>query len=101
MASSNQEFIDPAVKGTLEILRSIKAHAPSVKRVVVTSSMAAVVDFAANPTAAPQKVYTEADWNPVTMEGALAGTLNTGYQASKKFAEKSGKSRYEKIQPQE
>lgn len=87
--SSNKEFLDPALKGTLEILKSIKAHAPTVKRVVLTSSCAAVVDFAANPTAAPQKVYTEEDWNPVTYEQALSGTPNTGYQASKKFAEKA------------
>lgn len=90
--SSNIEFLDPAIKGTVEILKSIKAHAPSVKRVVITSSCAAVVDFAAPSTSSPQKVYTEADWNPVTWEGALTGIPNTGYQASKKFAEKAGQS---------
>ncbi|XP_028758805.1 tetraketide alpha-pyrone reductase 1-like [Neltuma alba] len=36
------ELIDPAVKGTLNILKSC-AKSPSVKRVVLTSSMAAVV----------------------------------------------------------
>jgi hypothetical protein len=41
------------------------------------------------PTA-PKKVYTEEDWNPVTYEQALSGTQNTGYQASKKFAERAG-----------
>ena len=35
------ELIDPAVKGTLNILRSC-AKVPSIRRVVVTSSMASV-----------------------------------------------------------
>ena len=87
--SSNREFLDPAIKGTLEVLKSVKKNAPSVKRVVITSSCAAVVDFSAPPTV-PRKVYTEEDWNPTTWEAALSGTPNTGYQASKKFAELSG-----------
>ena len=97
--SSNLEFLDPAVKGTSEILKSIKAHAPTVKRVVITSSCAAVVDFAANPTASPQKIYTSEDWNPVTWDGALTGTPNTGYQASKKFAEEAAWDFIEKEKP--
>ena len=88
--SNNREFIDPAIKGTVEILKSIKEYAPGVKRVVLTSSAAAVVDFASDAFTSPQKVYTESDWNPVTLEQALAGKPNTGYQASKKFAEESG-----------
>lgn len=47
------------------------------------------MNFAGNPVASPQKVYTEEDWNPVTWEGALVGTPNTAYQASKKFAEET------------
>jgi nucleoside-diphosphate-sugar epimerase len=88
--ASNKEFLDPAINGTTEILKSVKAHAPSVKRVVITSSCAAVVDFAAPPVTTPPKVYTEDDWNPTTYENALSGTPNAGYQASKKFAEKAG-----------
>lgn len=85
------EFLDPAIKGTLEILKAVKDGASSVKRVVVTSSCAAVIDFDAPAVREPRKVYTEEDWNPRTWEEALSGTPNAAYQASKKFAEKAGK----------
>jgi nucleoside-diphosphate-sugar epimerase len=88
--SDNREFLDPAIKGTVEILKSVKAHAPTVKRVVITSSCAAVIDFSAPAVTTPKKAYTEEDWNPTTWDGALTGTTNNAYQASKKFAELSG-----------
>lgn len=74
--------------GTEEILKSIKAYAPSVNRVVLTSSCAAVLDFKAGDNG---KDYTEKDWNPTTWEFAISGEKNQAYQASKKFAEKAGK----------
>ena len=86
----NTEFLMPAVNGTKEILRSVKAHAPSVKRVVITSSCAAVLDFAgeaAKPDSAEPKTYTEADWNPKSWEDALVGNPSVAYQVSKKYAE--------------
>jgi nucleoside-diphosphate-sugar epimerase len=97
--SDNREFLDPAIKGTLEVLKSVKAHAPTVKRVVVTSSCAAVVNFSAGPTSSPRKIYTEEDWNPTTWDGALTGTPNNAYQASKKFAEKLAWDFMEKEKP--
>ncbi len=51
-----KELVEPAVKGTLNVLKAAAAT-PSVKRVVVTSSMAAVTD---EPDG---RVLTEADWN--------------------------------------
>lgn len=89
--SDNREFLDPAIKGTLEVLKSVKKNAPSVKRVVLTSSCAAIINFAGASVTHPQKVYTEDDWNPTTWESALTGTQNNAYQASKKFAELAGK----------
>ncbi|CAA2968751.1 tetraketide alpha-pyrone reductase 1-like [Olea europaea subsp. europaea] len=47
LCSFQEELIEPAVKGTLNVLRSCK-KVPSVKRVVLTSSMAAVM-FNSNP----------------------------------------------------
>jgi dihydroflavonol-4-reductase len=51
-----KELVEPAVKGTLQVLAAA-ARTPSVRRVVITSSMAAVTD---EPDG---RVLTEADWN--------------------------------------
>ncbi|KAE8372511.1 hypothetical protein BDV26DRAFT_297791 [Aspergillus bertholletiae] len=80
-----KDFLDPAVKGTRELLTAIKGHAPFVKRVVITSSFAAMV----NPNQHPS-VYDENVWNPMTWEEAQDSTHDYAqvYCASKKFAEK-------------
>jgi dihydroflavonol-4-reductase len=51
------ELVAPAVEGTLNVLAAAKAE-PSVKRVVLTSSMAAITDEPPK-----DRVLTEADWN--------------------------------------
>lgn len=71
-----KDFLDPAIKGTTGILKAIKAHAPSVKRVVITSSFASIV----NPKQHPQ-AYSEENWNPVTWEEALDSSAT--YRGSK------------------
>jgi nucleoside-diphosphate-sugar epimerase len=81
----NSEFINPAVKGTTELLKAVKRFAPSVKRVVITSSFAAVSDFTTSG-----KIWTGDDWSPITLEKALTGESSDGYRGSKKFAEKAG-----------
>jgi len=50
-----RDLVDPAVNGTLAVLRAC-AFYPSIKRVVLTSSMASVTD-------SPDKELTEAMWN--------------------------------------
>jgi nucleoside-diphosphate-sugar epimerase len=87
-ASDNLDFIKPAVLGTTEILKATQSFAPEVKRVIVTSSFAAC--FNPNIPEDAEKVYTSEDWNPMSMEEALAGDIPTAYLASKKFAEKAG-----------
>jgi len=67
-------------------LNAIKAYAPTVKKVVITSSIASIVD-SIKPND-PKQVYTEADWNPVSYETALKDVRN-GYRGSKVFAEKA------------
>ena len=71
-----KDFLDPAIKGTRGILKSIKAYAPTVKRVVITSSFASIVNADKHPP-----VYSEKDWNPVTWEEAM--DHSKVYRASK------------------
>ncbi|WP_372840225.1 SDR family oxidoreductase [Phaeovulum sp.] len=56
VADAQRDLVDPAVQGTLSMLRAAAAQ-PRVRRVVLTSSMAAVTD---EPDG---RVLTEADWN--------------------------------------
>ncbi|KAK0384877.1 hypothetical protein NLU13_7355 [Sarocladium strictum] len=80
-----KDLIDPAVQGTKEILRAVAAT-PSVKRIVITSSFASVI----NPFEGPRKgyTYTEEDWNPITTE-QIGDNKIFGYLASKKLAEQT------------
>lgn len=57
VADPQRDLVDPAVKGTRHVVRASAAN-PRVKRVVLTSSMAAVTD---EPEG--DHVLTEADWN--------------------------------------
>jgi len=81
-----KDLLDPAIKGTTGILRSIKAHAPTVKRVIITSSFAAMIDRSKGFR--PGYTYSEKDFNPITHEEALQDA-SWGYFGSKTFAEKS------------
>jgi nucleoside-diphosphate-sugar epimerase len=72
-----KDILDPAIIGTTGILRAIKKFGPNVKRVVVTSSFAAIVNQTAHP-----KVYDETSWNQLTKEEAVADRSQT-YRASK------------------
>jgi nucleoside-diphosphate-sugar epimerase len=87
-ASDPKDLIDPAVKGTTGVLESIVKHAPHVKRVVVTSSVAAVWYSLPEP-----KVFSEEDWNEASVrEVEQKGKSAPGgdiYRASKTLAEKA------------
>ncbi|TEA12393.1 Ketoreductase azaE [Colletotrichum sidae] len=100
--NSNLDFIEPAVSGTTEILHGIlRKAASSVKRVVVTSSMAAVIDpGSAPPISSPPKIYTEKDWFNISRHEAET-TQNPvlPYVASKTFAEKAAWEFLEEKQP--
>ena len=70
------DFLDPAIKGTIGILQSIKKYAPGVKRVVLTSSSAAILHLDNHPP-----IYDESVWAPMTWEAATRP--ENAYKASK------------------
>jgi dihydroflavonol-4-reductase len=77
VADPQRDLIDPAVQGTLNVLRAC-ARASGIGRVVLTSSMAAVTD---EPDST--HVLTEADWN-------TRSTLDRNpYYLSKTLAERA------------
>ena len=71
-----KDFHEPAVLGTQGILRAVAKHAPTVRRVVVTSSFAAMVNREKHAD-----VYDESCWGPMTDEQALEPA--NAYRASK------------------
>jgi len=79
-----KQLVDPAVNGTLNVLKSCKNV--GVKRVVLTSSLAAIVPpgISTPPgTISPNHVWSEKDWNTYS-------TLETvPYWLSKYLAEKA------------
>ena len=95
--NNERDLLDPAIKGTTGILASIKAHNPGVRRVVITSSFAAMLDLEKGNW--PDHTYKEADWNPVTYETAKSADGGTAYCASKTFAEQAAYDFVEKEKP--
>ncbi len=85
--SKNTDLIDPPIRGTVELLKSARNFAPTVKRIVYTSSTAANINFFVPPVSSPKKIYTEEDWNPVTKQEALEMDSYTAYRGGKTFAE--------------
>ncbi|MEN0048307.1 MAG: NAD-dependent epimerase/dehydratase family protein [Bacteroidota bacterium] len=77
-----KELIEPAVKGTENILNTANAT-PSVKRVVVTSSCAAIYTDAIDTQNAPNGTLTEEIWN------TTASLEYQPYSYSKTLAEKA------------
>lgn len=83
----DKELFEPAVNGTVSILKAVQEHNPSVKRIVITSSFAAVLDFTAGLR--PGYTYTEADWNPMTIDEARKADPTAAYLVSKTLAERA------------
>ncbi|KAE8151419.1 pyridoxal phosphate-dependent transferase [Aspergillus avenaceus] len=83
--NNEKELIIPAVNGVKSILSASAKH--NVKRVVLTSSFASVIDIHKTPD--PGFTYTGAHWNPLTYEEAIDPSTDAvvAYRGSKKFAE--------------
>lgn len=78
---AQKELIEPAIAGTLSLLKSVAKCGESVARVVVTSSVAAVLD-------APDhgRVFTDADWNTTFRSGAYYESKAKAERAAWSFA---------------
>ncbi|ROT43479.1 ketoreductase [Sodiomyces alkalinus F11] len=80
------EVVNPAVIGTTGILKALHRSAPSVKRVVITSSFASILDETRLED--PSVVFSERTWNPVTIDD-IHRSKPTAYRASKTLAERA------------
>ncbi len=74
-------FVKPALEGTRNVLQAVNAS-ETVKRVVLTSSVAAIFGDAADFVAGGKRALTEADWNTTSSE------THQPYSYSKTIAEK-------------
>ncbi|KAJ7679158.1 NAD-P-binding protein [Mycena polygramma] len=84
---NEKDMLIPAKLGALTLLKAAKAE-PAVKRVIFTSSFAAIVDPHLDPR--PGHTYSEADWNPSAWEEAVnSRDPHFVYLASKAHAEKA------------
>ncbi|EXJ81899.1 dihydroflavonol-4-reductase [Capronia coronata CBS 617.96] len=83
-----KDLLQPAIQGTTNILEAIAKYNPNVKRVVITSSFASIIDMTKGTR--PGHTYTEEDWNNMTYQQAKeSGNGTVGYCASKALAEKA------------
>lgn len=76
------DMILPGIRGTTNVMNSIKKHAPNIKRFVYTSSFAAV----RFPGASNKHTVTEKTWNPIARDGAVDG--ESAYRVSKTWDRK-------------
>ncbi|GAK68428.1 dihydroflavonol-4-reductase [Moesziomyces antarcticus] len=91
---AKRDYLDPAKLGVLSLLEDA-SHTPSVRKVVLTASIASIMDVRRANT---DGSFTEKDWNPITYDYAIelgAGLANgktspmTIYAASKALAERA------------
>lgn len=110
-----RDLLEPAVKGAQGILEATKRYGHDVKRIVSTSSFAAIVDIPKGYR--PGYTYTEEvglrmilnasvtllteeqDWNPMSKEEAATVDNTTAYCCSKALAEHAIWDFLEKEQP--
>ncbi|GHJ85946.1 hypothetical protein NliqN6_2348 [Naganishia liquefaciens] len=95
-AQTHDELLKPAIEGTVNVMRSALKNNPHLKRLVITSSVAAVVD--PNPRGeqhanGPPYTMDERDWNEyspkVVEEKGVDAPGSDKYRASKTLAERA------------
>ncbi|PVH16421.1 uncharacterized protein CXQ87_004712 [Candidozyma duobushaemuli] len=80
-----RELLMPAIHGTNNALSSIRDHGPNIKRVVITSSYAAMASEEMENEAG--RTIDETSWNPTSWDNALKSP-SLGYAGAKTFSEK-------------
>ncbi|SSD62098.1 related to NADPH-dependent methylglyoxal reductase GRE2 [Saccharomycodes ludwigii] len=83
--SCEKEILVPAVNGVKSILHAIQLYGPNVKKIVLTSSSAALAQ--AKDDATPGLTINEASWNAITWEEAKKNPYYA-YYGSKTYGEK-------------
>lgn len=81
--NAQKELIEPALEGTRNVLETVN-ETPTVKRVVQTSSCAAIYGDNADALGKPAMTFTEDDWN------ITSSPKHQPYSFSKTVAEKEG-----------
>lgn len=84
-ADFEKAYYTPAINGTEGVLKSIKAHGLKVRKVIVTSSFASIMN--ATRLHDPTFIHTEEVWNPMTKKDATHDEF--AYCVSKKLAEEA------------
>ncbi|KAG8880801.1 methylglyoxal reductase (NADPH-dependent) gre2 [Tulasnella sp. 332] len=90
----HKKFIASAVQGTTEILKSVKEHGKSVKRVIVTSSVTTILsEQIFKPVPGQNVALDESNWNTFSVKeveekGKDADPMHI-YRASKVLAERA------------
>lgn len=87
-------YLTPAVNGTLNILKGIKKYAPQVTKVVITSSIVAMVQVGQDLSST---TINNTMWNPITWD--QVENESDAYAASKTYAEKAARKFYEDEKP--
>lgn len=95
---NEKDLILPAINGTKSVLQAALGN-PLIRRVVVTSSFASVIDI--DRKGPPYFTYSSTDWNPLTYDQAADNNSSpvVAYRGSKKFAELAAWEFMEQEQP--
>ncbi|GEQ69586.1 hypothetical protein JCM33374_g3258 [Metschnikowia sp. JCM 33374] len=80
------ELLQPAVEGTNNVFKAIQLYGPQIKKVVVTSSVAASMEISRFKD--PSYTISETTKNPITWEESKSDPF-LGYLGSKTYAEKA------------
>ncbi|THU78801.1 NAD(P)-binding protein [Dendrothele bispora CBS 962.96] len=94
-AKEPREIINPAVRGVTGIMESLLKYGTSVKRLVITSSCAAICAFSTVPVTLSEENWNDEHVKECEEKGKDASPLAM-YAASKTLAEKAGWEFYEK-----